>query len=376
MAFETRTDWPGSRKAKSLAGSTIWLFASAILWMAPVSAQVNAPDLTTLKAECANVSGTGSPQVVMGACMKLTTMCGIPCITPDERGIKIVISGLAWGSHVWIKVSGGPTLMSGGNGSISVPVPSSRYAVSVVSQPPGQSCAVENGTGTAAGNPWTRVILKCGGEHSIGGVVSGLSLGEHLLLVNHGQDYLTVSNNGKYQFDAQMKPGDEYAVGIAKSPPAKQCTISGKVEGIVGIVDITDLVITCVALPPPNGLVIGVEDADLAGVPKAVADAVGGQTDECTVAGKYMRTQLGATLWFVANSCGGSGGQPMDLVLATQTGAKEVLSEFGLGMTIKYVTTNGMPDIVVQHGGPRPLESYEYRFNGSAYMPVSVRASN
>ena len=61
----------------------------------------------------------------------------------------------------------------------------------------------------------------------------------------------------------------------------------------------------------------------------------------------------------------------MDLVLATQTGAKEVLSEFGLGMTIKYVTTNGMPDIVVQHGGPGPLESNEYRFNGSTYMPVT-----
>jgi len=160
---------------------------------------------------------------------------------------------------------------------------------------------------SAEANPWTRVILKCGGEHSIGGVVSGLSTGEHLLLVNHGQDYLTVSTNGKYRFDAEVRPGDEHAVGVAKSPPAKQCTISGKYRRHRRHCRHHRPCITWMALPPPNGIVIGVEDVDLASVPKAVADAAGGQTDECTVAGKYLRTQLGEKLCFVANSCGNKG---------------------------------------------------------------------
>lgn len=64
-----------------------------------------------------------------------------------------------------------------------------RTSVTVVSQAPGPTCTVENGAGPAKANRWTRVILKCSGEHSIGGVVSGLLPAEHLLLANHGQDY-------------------------------------------------------------------------------------------------------------------------------------------------------------------------------------------
>lgn len=346
------------------------VFIIAALWGVRASAQDRSPDLRTLRTECVNASGTGSPQAVMGACMKVRTLCGIPCILPGDLGISTVISGLAWGSQIWLKVDGS-TVMSTGNGPISIALGNPRYSVSVAKQPRGQSCAVENGAGAAVTVPWTRVVVKCTGGISVEGVVSGLTQGEHLRLVNE-RDALTITENGRFIFDAQLLPGEPYSISIGTPPPANDdCVLSGNTSGTANNADITDLQVKCVPSPPAEGVVMGVEDPDLFAVPKAVADAAGGQTDQCTVTGKYLVTRAGDKLWFVANSCGGSGGQPMDLVLSTRAGTKSVLSEFGLGMTIKYVTTNGMPNIVVQHGGPGISETEDYRFSGTKYISVA-----
>jgi hypothetical protein len=228
---------------------SIGLFIGTILWMSTVFAQVHGPDLATLRAQCTNAAGTGSSDAVKSACSELMRVCPAPCIAQGEPAIEVVTSGLIRGSYVSVKVKGGLNYMTGGNGSTLIPLTTSSYAVTVISQPSGQTCTVENGAGVVESDTRPQVTLKCSGQRSIGGIVSGLSAGEHVQLVNGSQESLTVSANGRYQFDAEKKSGEEYSVVVNQSPPGKKCTIAGEQQGVVGIADITDLAVTCATLP-------------------------------------------------------------------------------------------------------------------------------
>jgi hypothetical protein len=229
---------------------SIGLFMGAILWMSPVSAQGQRPDLATLRVQCTNASGTGSMDAVMRACVELEHICPAPCIAPGELAIEVVTSGLVRGSYVSVKVNGGLNFTTSGNGSNLIPLASINYAVTVLSQPSGQTCTVENGAGVVAPDTRPKVMVKCSGQRSIGGLVSGLSDGEHVQLYNLvSQEVLTVDENGRYRFDAEKKVGEEYAVVVNQSPPGKKCTLAGEDQGVVGTADITDLIITCVPLP-------------------------------------------------------------------------------------------------------------------------------
>src|SRR6266705_285342 len=88
-----------------------------------------------------------------------------------------MVSGLS--GTVVLRNNGGNDLTVSANGSFTFPAPvaqGSPYAVTVLTQPAGQSCSVANGTGTVAGANITNVTVTCSANtFSVGGTISGLS---------------------------------------------------------------------------------------------------------------------------------------------------------------------------------------------------------
>ncbi len=130
------------------------------------------------------------------------------------------------------------TLLNNGRDKVTVPTfgnftfPSpmssgATYNVTVGTQPTnGQTCQVQNGTGTVTGNINT-VLVTCLGPFKIGGSVFGLA-GSGLTLQDNGTDTLQILSNGPFQFSSTLAFGEAYTVTITAQPtnPTQRCTIT------------------------------------------------------------------------------------------------------------------------------------------------------
>ena len=283
--------------------------------------------------------------------------------------LTVVISGLVGNGSV--KLRDGYSTMSAGNGSIPIPHIANNYNFVIVALPPGQTCTVENGTGTMTDTPLKPINVKCSGGHSLGGTISGLSPGERIELTNNAADFLSLDSNGQFKFAKLLTPGQQYGVGIDLEPARKKCLIEHP-EGTLGTEDVTDIKIVCALDPSLDGLSVGVEDPDLVDVPSSTADSKKAKDDkdepddQCAVRGKQVPLRPGVETWFLTEECGGSGGQPFYLSVGTATEGTTVLSGFGSGLTILRTRTNGMSDVTVRHGGPGG-EPETFRFDGKQY---------
>ncbi len=120
------------------------------------------------------------------------------------------------------------------------------YAVTVLTQPSGETCTVANGSGTASGNV-TNVGVSCaaGANVTIGGTVTGLT-GTGLVLQDNGGDNLTVTQNGAFTFATALASGKAYAVTVLTQPtsPSQTCTVSGG-SGTTGSANVTSVAVSC-----------------------------------------------------------------------------------------------------------------------------------
>src|SRR6266705_3458160 len=157
------------------------------------------------------------------------------------------ISGLS--GTVVLRNNGGNDLTVSANGSFTFSAPvaqGSPYAVTVLTQPVGQSCSVVNGSGTVAGANVTNVAVSCvTNTFTIGGTVSGLS-GTGLVLRNNGGNDLTVSANGTFTFSTAIAGGAAYSVTVLTQPtnPSQSCVVTNG-SGTVGSANVTNVSISC-----------------------------------------------------------------------------------------------------------------------------------
>jgi hypothetical protein len=175
----------------------------------------------------------------------------------------------------------GLVLRNNGSESLSVPaagrfafvnpVPrGAAYAVTVATQPAGQTCVVANGSGTApdAGNV-ENIGVTCtnttppppppAGSYTIGGNVSGLT-GSGLVLNNNGGNDLAVTANGAFTFSTAIAGGAAYAVTVATPPSGQRCEVANG-SGTVAAANVTSVAVTCTSTspppPPPNTYSVG-----------------------------------------------------------------------------------------------------------------------
>jgi hypothetical protein len=184
-----------------------------------------------------NGSGTVSANV---------TDVAVACTTNVTFSVGGNVSGLT--GTVVLRNNGGDNLSVSANGAFTFATrvaSGGAYAVTVLTQPAGQTCTVASGSGTANANV-TNVAVTCttNPTFSIGGSVSGLS--GTVVLRNNGGDNLSVSANGAFTFATRVASGGAYAVTVLTQPAGQTCTVTNGAG--TASVDVTTVTVTCAVI--------------------------------------------------------------------------------------------------------------------------------
>lgn len=169
--------------------------------------------------------------------------------TTPTYSIGGAVSGLT-GTGLVLQDNGGDNLTVNNNGAFTFATKvnsGGAYAVTVATQPSGQTCTVASGSGTATANV-TNVAVSCVSTAStvtVGGSVSGLT-GNGLVLQDNNGDDLPVASNGGFVFATAIGSTAAYSVTVKTQPtaPAQGCTVSNG-SGTATGANITSVTISC-----------------------------------------------------------------------------------------------------------------------------------
>jgi hypothetical protein len=124
----------------------------------------------------------------------------------------------------------------------------SPYAVTILTQPSRQTCAVFNPNGTAGATPVTIVSVLCDANtYAVGGTVSGLT-GAGLVLTN-GSDQIPAltgdaSGNAVFTFPTPVADGATYGVAVLTQPAGQTCTVANG-TAVMGAAPVTNVAVSC-----------------------------------------------------------------------------------------------------------------------------------
>ena len=131
----------------------------------------------------------------------------VTCVTSTFT-IGGTVTGLAAGQQVTFNDNGGDpkTVTANGAFAFSTPVAfNGVYAVTVGTQPTGQTCTVGSGSGSGVVANITSVAVTCSANtFTIGGTVTGLAAGQQVILNNNGSNPKTVTANGAFTFSTPV----------------------------------------------------------------------------------------------------------------------------------------------------------------------------
>jgi len=65
-----------------------------------------------------------------------------------------------------------------------------------------------------------------GGAYTVGGTLAGLAAGKTLVLQNNGENDLSLTANGSFQFTTLLDSGVAYAVTVKSQPAGQRCTVA------------------------------------------------------------------------------------------------------------------------------------------------------
>jgi len=139
------------------------------------------------------------------------------------------VTGLGTGLSVTLLNNGTDSLTVRRNGSFFFTErldANAAFLVTVQTQPVGQSCNVDNGSGTldAEGATVDNVLVSCSFSSSLRGTVSGLRPGLALTLIS-GSATLSISADGPFAFADILADGTAYSVRVLTQPAGLNCTL-------------------------------------------------------------------------------------------------------------------------------------------------------
>jgi hypothetical protein len=217
------------------------------------SASYNVSILTQPSGQTCSVSdGTGA---IAGADV---TNIVVNCVDDPVPTYSVGgnVSGLT-GTGLALQNNGADTLAVAADGPfifLTELIDTSTYAVTVSTQPTGQTCSVTNGSGTIATADVTNVAVTCVTDvvptYSVGGTVSGLT-GTGLALQNNGADTLAVETDGPFAFLTELTDTSSYAVTVSTQPTGQTCSVTNG-SGTIATADVADVDVACVndVVPP------------------------------------------------------------------------------------------------------------------------------
>ncbi|MEH3086034.1 MAG: NHL repeat-containing protein [Xylophilus ampelinus] len=160
------------------------------------------------------------------------------------------ISGLA---GIGLVITNGSDSLSVPIGSTSFVMPSSvkvgeGYALTVSSQPAGQTCSFDSGAGTMPDAAMRNAVLTCAADaFTVGGSVRGLT-GNGLVLAN-GADTIAINpGDASFVLSQKIARGGSWKVFVERQPAGQVCSVSGG-SGQVTDAPITSVQVECETTP-------------------------------------------------------------------------------------------------------------------------------
>jgi len=163
------------------------------------------------------------------------------------------VTGLAGGTQVVLADNGSDriTISASGPFTFDQQVASGKsYAVTVATQPVGETCTVSNGSGTVdgQGDNVTNISVACtqdlSSNNEVFGIVSGLTSGT-LSLQNNGSNTLSIAANGEFVFSNPLPAGTAYNVTVLTNPSGQTCTVANGSGVMPSSGTIPNVVVTC-----------------------------------------------------------------------------------------------------------------------------------
>jgi hypothetical protein len=190
---------------------------------------------------CTVTSGTGT---VVAANI---TSVAVACV-PKTYTVGGTVSGLLTGRSVTLLDNGSNALTVTANGKFTFTtalISGTAYAVTVGTQPSGETCTVTAGSGTVVAANVANVVVACkANTYTIGGTLSGLNSGASVTLLDNGTNALTVTANGAFTFTTALASGKAYKVTVSVQPTGETCTVTNS-SGTVGSANVTNVAVAC-----------------------------------------------------------------------------------------------------------------------------------
>lgn len=272
------------------------------------------------------------------------------------------ISGLSGGSLTLLLNGANPlTVTSGGVFTFPNRV-SATYAVTVGSQPAGETCTVSNGSGAGLSGNVSNVAVTCSVDsYGIAGTVSGLASGGQVVLSNNGADPTTVTADGAFSFSTPVAYGGSYSVTVTAQPTGQICTASNG-SGTQVTDDVSNVSIVCSA----ETYTIGGTVSGLTGGATVTLDDNGGDALTVTANGAFT---FATPVAFGGNYSVTVGTQPAGATCSVTDGTGTNLAGDVSNVQIACAIA-GVAYIYVPNYGSGNVLGYEYNFATGASTSI------
>ncbi len=232
--------------------------------VAPVVAPTTSSTGATTTASISTPTGssTASPTPVSSTPAGATTTGSTPAgstttAVATTYSLTPTVTGLGVGKTLVLQ-NGADTLSFTGNTSTSFATKlatGASYAITVKTNPAGQTCTVANGSGTVGSANVTNTTVSCvavvvtpapvATTYSLTPTVTGLGVGKILVLQN-GAETLSFAANTSGSFATKLATGASYSVTVKTYPAGQSCTVTHG-SGTVGSADVSNTLVSCAA---------------------------------------------------------------------------------------------------------------------------------
>lgn len=130
----------------------------------------------------------------------------------------------------------------------------SAYAVTIVTQPVGQTCGfINNPAGQNISANITNIILICSqNTYTISGTVTGLTNGQIINLVdNDNITHFALVSGNSFTMSGSYITGQKYSIGLSEFNFGENCSFKNENGRIINS-NVTNVQVTCTAAPPPT----------------------------------------------------------------------------------------------------------------------------
>jgi hypothetical protein len=120
----------------------------------------------------------------------------------------------------------------------------SSYSVAIATQPQGQTCSVQNGTGSMGSANVTDVTVSCSDQpYTLGGSISGLTAPG--LVLTNGSDSVQIPPNAtSFTFPTASAFSSHYAVTVGAQPAGLTCSVSNS-SGTMPAANVATVTVIC-----------------------------------------------------------------------------------------------------------------------------------